>query len=55
MFDMIDKFDLPKDVDFVIAGIPSEATSTSPRAGTKGGPASIRKAFDYFSMLTALS
>lgn len=54
MFDKIDKYKLSNDVDFVIAGVPFEATSTSPRAGTKSAPFAIRKAFNLFSLLTEL-
>lgn len=54
MFDMFDKYELPPDVDFVIMGVPFEATSTSPRAGARSAPGVIRRAFDYFSLQTEL-
>ena len=52
MFEVIDRNEMPNDVNFVIFGVPSEATSTSPRAGAKEGPSAIRKGFEYFSLLT---
>ncbi|MHA1267532.1 MAG: agmatinase [Candidatus Helarchaeota archaeon] len=52
MFEKINKSELPSDTDFVLIGIPSEITNTSPRSGTKEGPHAIRKAFNYFSLLT---
>ncbi|MFX1293384.1 MAG: agmatinase [Promethearchaeota archaeon] len=54
MFEKINKYDLPLDTEFVITGIPFDATSTSPRAGMKQGPIAIRNAFQYFSLLTEL-
>ena len=54
MFEKGSKNNLPNDIDFVILGVPFEATSTSPRAGAKEGPVAIRKAFHYFSLLTEL-
>ncbi len=54
MFERINKSELPPTVDFTLLGIPFEATSTSPRAGAKEGPSAIRKAFNYFSLLTEL-
>lgn len=52
MFDKIDKHELTSNVDFVITGVPFEATSTSPRTGAKTAPTVIRKAFDLFALLT---
>ena len=52
LFETFDRNELPNDINFVLFGVPSEVTSTSPRAGAKGGPAAIRKAFHYFSLLT---
>jgi len=52
LFDTFDRNELPNDINFVLFGVPSEVTSTSPRAGAKEGPAAIRKAFNYFSLLT---
>ncbi len=52
MFDKIQKSDISEDTDFVIFGVPFEATSTSPRSGAKVAPSAIRKAFDLFSLLT---
>lgn len=51
---MVDRNELPNDVNFVIFGVPWEVTSTSPRAGAKEGPSAIRKAFEYFSLLTEM-
>lgn len=52
LFDKVDRNELPNDVNFVIFGVPLEVTSTSSRAGAKEGPSAIRKAFEYFSLLT---
>ena len=52
MFNKIDKHELTSNVDFVITGVPFEATSTSPRTGAKTAPTVIRKAFDLFALLT---
>ena len=52
MFDIIQKSEIPEDTDFIIFGIPFEATSTSPRSGAKAAPSAIRKAFELFSLLT---
>ncbi|MHA1648644.1 MAG: agmatinase [Candidatus Helarchaeota archaeon] len=54
VFEKVDKYELKDDSSFVILGIPFEATSTSPRAGAKEAPLAIRKAFNYFSLLTEL-
>jgi agmatinase len=52
LFELINRNETPNDVNFVIFGVPSEATSTSSRAGAKEGPSAIRKGFQYFSLLT---
>ncbi|MHA1278337.1 MAG: agmatinase [Candidatus Helarchaeota archaeon] len=54
MFERVNPYDLPTTIGFIMVGFPLEATSTGPRAGTKEGPSAIRKAFNYFSLLTEL-